>query len=220
MAFVRDRWLRLTDPQRRALLRKAAGYLLGGLRNVDYGPIEAAARFSRTATPGQSAQVAGGLSLVISTDRVSLLIDAMRLQQADANLPLVQPGGGLAPGWRLETHAVPAANWPKVHFAANGSRWDVLVDGERLGPNVTVRARRPGDRFAPLGMGGHHMMLSDFMVNEKVPFALRNRWPLVVSGDDIVWVAGMRLDDRFRVRADTQRVVRLAFVGPEPRKDE
>ena len=220
VTFVRDHWLLLSDAQRRALLRKAAGHLLGGLRNVDYGPIQAAARFSRTAAPGRSAQVMAGLSLVISADRVCLLVDSKRLEHASADLPHVEPGGGLSSGWRLQTNAVQAAEWPKDHVAANGSRWTVFVDGDRLGPNVMVRARRLGDRFAPLGMGGHHMKLSDFMVNEKVPPAVRDQWPLVVSGDDVVWVAGMRLDDRFRVRSDTMRVVRLEFIGPVRREDK
>jgi tRNA(Ile)-lysidine synthetase-like protein len=219
MAFDRVRWLQLTDAQQRALLRKAAGQLLGGLHDIGYQPIESAARFSRTAMPGRSGQVARGLSLVISAELVCLVVDSLRVEQVDSKLPLVQPGGRLAAGWRFETQVVAAAEW-RNRSEAPEARWTVFVDGDRLSSPLSVRSRRPGDRFAPLGMGGHHMKLSDFMVNEKVPAAQRHRWPLVVGGDDIVWVAGLRLDERFRVRADSQRVIRLALIGPEPVEDK
>jgi tRNA(Ile)-lysidine synthase len=148
-----------------------------------------------------------------------LVTGAFRSSWDGSKLPLAQPGGGLAVGWRLETHPVPASEWRETG-KTNASRWTVLVDGDRLLSPITVRPRRPGDRFAPLGMGGRHMKLSDFMVNEKVPVELRSQWPLVVSGDDIIWVAGLRLDERFRVRADTQRVVRLTLVGRQPLEDK
>ncbi len=215
VAFDRYRWLQLSDAQMRALLRMATGKLLGGLRDVDYRPIEAAARFSRTAAPGRSCQVTGGLSLVISSEQVRLAAEAMGVEAANSHLPRVQPDGGLAAGWRLETGLVPASE-RRDPGTSDASRWAVFVDGDRLPLPVTVRGRRPGDQFAPLGMRGHRMKLSDFMVNEKVPVALRSQWPLVVSGDEIVWVAGLRLDERFRVHVDTQRVVRIAFITPEP----
>jgi tRNA(Ile)-lysidine synthase len=41
---------------------------------------------------------------------------------------------------------------------------------------------------------------------------LRDRWPLVVCGDDIVWVAGLRLDERFKVTPETTTVLRLQFA--------
>jgi tRNA(Ile)-lysidine synthase len=218
-AFHRDRWLLLNDAQQRTLLRQAARRLLGGLHDVSYRPIAAAAQFSRTATPGRSCQVTGGLSLVISAEQVRLVTDAFRFQRPDSQFPLVQPGGGLAAGWRLEIYMVPAAEW-REPGQISASRWNVAVDADRLSSPLTVRSRRSGDRFAPLGMAGHHMKLSDFMVNEKMPVALRNQWPLVVSGDDIIWVAGLRLDERFRVRDETQHVVRLTLVGPQPSEDK
>jgi tRNA(Ile)-lysidine synthase len=64
-------------------------------------------------------------------------------------------------------------------------------------------------------MSGHRIKLSDFMINAKLEKALRDRWPLVVCGDEIVWVAGLRLDERFKVESTTERVMRLSFVKNE-----
>jgi tRNA(Ile)-lysidine synthetase-like protein len=217
--FQRDRWLQLSEAQQRALLRMGTRQLLGGLRDVDYRPIAAAARFSRAAAPGRSCEVTGGLMLEVSANEVRLVNAALPRGWADGQVPLAQPDGRLAAGWRLETQVVAAADWREAD-GGRESRWMVSVDGDRLTSPVTIRARRRGDRFAPLGMDGRHMKLSDFMINIKLPAALRNRWPLLVSGDDIVWVAGLRLNEHFRVRADTQQIVRLALIGPERSEDE
>jgi tRNA(Ile)-lysidine synthase len=45
-----------------------------------------------------------------------------------------------------------------------------------------------------------------------VPRDERDSIPLVVSGDDIVWVAGYRADDRYKVRETTKKFVRLGIV--------
>jgi tRNA(Ile)-lysidine synthase len=218
VAFARDRWQQLGDAQQRALLRKATHQLLGGLRDVDYRPIASAARFSRWVRPGRSCQVTGGLVLEVSANQVRLVNTAAESRPTDSAVPQVRSDGRLADGWRLETQVVDAASQSEA-VVADGLRWTTVVDGDRLAGPVTVRARQPGDRFAPLGMGGHRMKLSDFMINVKLPAELRDRWPLVVSGDDLVWVAGYRLDEHFRVRADTQRMIKLTFVGLESSDD-
>ena len=53
--------------------------------------------------------------------------------------------------------------------------------------------------------------LQDFFVDERVRRERRDRVPIVTSGDAIVWVAGMRIDDRFKVTPATTRAIRLRF---------
>jgi tRNA(Ile)-lysidine synthase len=74
---------------------------------------------------------------------------------------------------------------------------------------LTVRNRRPGDRFRPLGLGGGKK-LQDFFVDKKVARQTRDSVPLVVDESDrIVWVAGHTIDERFRVTDPAQGVVVL-----------
>jgi len=73
---------------------------------------------------------------------------------------------------------------------------------ENFGPDVltaslSLRQRRPGDRFRPLGSAGSKK-LQDFFVDEKVPRFQRDTVPLLFSGDRLIWVAGYRIDDRFK----------------------
>jgi tRNA(Ile)-lysidine synthase len=71
---------------------------------------------------------------------------------------------------------------------------DVSVAG--LGPAATVRAWREGDRIRPAGLGGTKT-LQDLFTDRKVPRALRRTLPVVESGGEIVWVAGVAVDERF-----------------------
>jgi tRNA(Ile)-lysidine synthase len=74
---------------------------------------------------------------------------------------------------------------------------------------LSVRNRRPGDRFRPLGLEGHKK-LQDFFVDRKVSRSLRDLVPIVVDKDDrIIWVAGHGIDDEFRVTDPAQAVIVL-----------
>ena len=73
---------------------------------------------------------------------------------------------------------------------------------------MTVRTRRRGDRFTPFGMK-RSVKLQDFLVNLKVPRPERERVPLVLAGEEIIWVVGYRINEHFRVREETRRTIRL-----------
>jgi tRNA(Ile)-lysidine synthase len=95
---------------------------------------------------------------------------------------------------------------------AGGDRATAVVDAD-LVAGLTVRFRRRGDRFRPLGLAGRKT-LQDFFVDRKVPRAERDRTPLVVDGDDrVVWVAGHAISGDFRVTAHTRAVVILRLRG-------
>lgn len=73
---------------------------------------------------------------------------------------------------------------------------------------LEVRAPAPGDRFRPLGSGGSRK-LKDFFIDLKLPRARRKRCPVVLSGGNVVWVAGHRIDERFRLPDDADEAVML-----------
>ncbi|HEX6511048.1 MAG TPA: tRNA lysidine(34) synthetase TilS [Chloroflexota bacterium] len=95
----------------------------------------------------------------------------------------------------------------------DGSGSDIAyLDLPTVGAELRVRTRRPGDRFVPLGMS-QPKKLQDFFVDEHVPLEERDRWPLVTgAGGTIVWVAGMRIDERFKVTSSTTTAIRLQLV--------
>jgi tRNA(Ile)-lysidine synthetase-like protein len=126
-------------------------------------------------------------------------------------VPLLVPGRTVLPGGHvLETEVLlPAA----AEYRAAGPL-EAYLDAAACGRRLWLRTRRPGDRFRPLGLGGQKK-LQDLYVDERVPRSERDRVPLVVSPRGIAWVVGCRLDERFRVRPETARVLHLRWEGPE-----
>ena len=76
---------------------------------------------------------------------------------------------------------------------------------------LIIRPPQRGDKFIPLGSNGH-MKLHDFFINLKVTRAKRAKALVVCLGDTIVWVAGYRIDDRYKVTEQTREVVRLYML--------
>jgi tRNA(Ile)-lysidine synthase len=88
-----------------------------------------------------------------------------------------------------------------------GRPGDVTVSD--LGPELTVRAWRDGDRMRPAGLGGSKS-LQDLFTDRKVPRALRRTLPVIESGGEIVWVAGVAVDERFAAAEVERGVISLA----------
>jgi len=84
------------------------------------------------------------------------------------------------------------------------------VDGDKLVQPLEVRNWKPGDWFIPLGMNGRKK-LSDFFNDVKVSPLEKTNVPVFASDDDIVWVCGKRLDNRYRVTGATRNAIKLTF---------
>jgi tRNA(Ile)-lysidine synthase len=96
---------------------------------------------------------------------------------------------------------------PASAKVGNGSV--AMVRRDSLGGVLSVRNRRPGDRFRPIGLDGQKK-LQDFFVDRKIARETRDSVPLVVDRSDrIVWVAGYGIDEAFRVTDPAQEVIIL-----------
>ena len=88
-----------------------------------------------------------------------------------------------------------------------------LLDADRIQFPLTLRHWRHGDRFYPLGMKGSKL-LSDFFVDQKFTEAQKQSVFLIVSAnDDILWVVGHRIDDRFKLTNGTKFVFVCRLEG-------
>lgn len=86
----------------------------------------------------------------------------------------------------------------------------IVLDADKVQFPLIIRHRREGDFFHPLGLGGKKK-IQDYFVDEKVSKELRDSVPIVASGGEIVWVAGMRMDDRFKTDETTKNFLQLTI---------
>ena len=86
------------------------------------------------------------------------------------------------------------------------------LDFDKIRFPLTLRHWRLGDRFHPLGMNGSKL-LSDFFVDQKfTEWQKRNVFLLVSADGEILWVVGHRIDDRYKVTAETKTVFRCERI--------
>ncbi|WP_413936167.1 tRNA lysidine(34) synthetase TilS [Nitrospira sp. BLG_1] len=90
----------------------------------------------------------------------------------------------------------------------------ILVDADRITHALTIRSWVPGDRFCPRGMGGHSKKLQDFFTDMKIPMARRDRVPLVVAPEGILWIVGYRQDERWVPTSLTTRCLVITVTSP------
>ncbi|RME46755.1 MAG: tRNA lysidine(34) synthetase TilS [Deltaproteobacteria bacterium] len=83
---------------------------------------------------------------------------------------------------------------------------------------LTVRNFRPGDRFQPLGMQGRQK-LKDLFIDRKIPRDRRRKIPILLSGDRILWVVGIRRGEEAKLNAGTKRILEVA-CWPIPQREE
>lgn len=86
-----------------------------------------------------------------------------------------------------------------------------ILDFDSLLPPFQLRVPVPGDRFHPFNAPGSRLA-SDLFVDRKVPAYLRANWPILTDREGIIWVLGLAIAHRARIRPGTSRALHLAVV--------
>lgn len=82
------------------------------------------------------------------------------------------------------------------------------INADRLEFPLSIRARKSGDYFYPLGFG-KKKKLQDYFVDEKIPRDERDSIPILINANgEIVWIVGHRIDERYKIEKDTKKVLK------------
>ncbi len=87
------------------------------------------------------------------------------------------------------------------------------LDYSRLRFPLLWRRWKPGDAFIPLGMK-RTKKVSDFLIDERIPVSDKNRVTVLTSAEEIIWLVGYRVDDRFKVTSETDIVLAIQLESP------
>ena len=94
---------------------------------------------------------------------------------------------------------------------------EAYLDADETGVDLTVRSRRLGDRVRPFGLGGEKK-LQDILVDAKIAARDRDAIPLVCAGDQIVWVVGHCIDERYALNPTSHRAIHLLARSPNSKQ--
>ena len=199
----------------RRIIRWAAEQLRPNLRDLDFAAVQRAL----TVLNGEARGTDLALEIRALSEGERFYLAAReadlpskiwpQLGHEDDLLYLPVPGElSLPDGWLLHCHLPDDVDHARGQALENGNPFRAWVDvGEQPPTQLQIRTRYPGDRIQPLGMEGTSVKLSDLMINAKIPKRARARWPLLLAGERILWVPGLRVSHEYRVCEKSQVVV-------------
>ncbi len=88
---------------------------------------------------------------------------------------------------------------------------EIIVDFEKVVFPLKMRFWENGDAFYPLGMNGKKK-ISDLLINEKVPLSSKKNVFLLLSAEKIMWVVGIRADNRFKISTETKKILHIKIT--------
>ena len=136
--------------------------------------------------------------------------DTLVVVRADETPRAVAPSLLMIPG----TADLGDAGWICAEEVASddvaGTPESVVIDASEISDPLVVDGVRPGDRMRPFGMEGTRK-LSDLLVDAKIPRRDRPATPVVRDSERIVWLAGVRMSEEYRVGPRSARAIRLTW---------
>ncbi|MCC6712176.1 MAG: tRNA lysidine(34) synthetase TilS [Candidatus Dadabacteria bacterium] len=200
-----DKYIRLHSTVRIAVLMRALTETRENLKNVSSIHLSAADAFltSMTASgesvfPGGSVVVKGHGSFLVTTK-----------DDLAKGFSYVIPSTGIwsFPELEVEIEEAPVKGLEE-------EREDVVyLDSDSVKFPIEVRSFKPGDRFVPLGMKSRKKV-KDFFIDRKVPAFMRLRVPIFLSAGEIIWIGGMRIGERAKVKGKPEKVLKLTLLRP------
>ncbi|MDP4177663.1 MAG: tRNA lysidine(34) synthetase TilS [Bacillota bacterium] len=83
-------------------------------------------------------------------------------------------------------------------------------DADKIKDIIILRFRREGDRFTPIGMTGSKK-LKDLFIDLKVPKEERDKIPLICFENEIAWVVGYQISNKFKVNNETKNILEISI---------
>jgi tRNA(Ile)-lysidine synthase len=202
-------FLDLPGPLRSRAVRQILKTMKGNLRRIGRCHIEAVYRIAASNLPQRRVHLPGGVTAAKVYDKV---VFADERKEIPKDYCYVVDGPGTFKmkdlGWSISLEEMD----PNGRRYGEASRWTAFLDADRMSYPLIIRNFRAGDRFVPYGMSGHKKV-KDFFMERKVPSDLRATIPILAQGNRVVWICGFRIDDRFKITPDTEKILKVTIHG-------
>ncbi len=204
----RESFLKQPVALQRLILRLWIEETRGHLRAVDFAHVDALLKLIAGGAPQSRLAIPGGWELVKE-------YETLRLERRARN----QKRLCYSHEYRIGT----ALNIPEAGMTLSSERFsaplaqlpdnllEAVFDAAELPETLTVRNFRQGDRFQPLGMGGHKKV-KDLFIEKKVPLSVRSRVPLLTTGEEILWIPGYGRSEAGKIGPRTKEILSLRVV--------
>lgn len=197
------------------VLRQAVMHAAGSAKGVGSVHYQALSDLVRKGTTGMQAELPRGIKASVSYGVLNVFHDGNPGEEeqcpAEFSRDIEVPGTTVVPeaGAVLEASVHPVLSIDK-YKSLGYNPYVQYFDYDLLKKGIHIRNRRPGDIFRPFGSGGTKK-LKEYFIDSKIPREERSRIPLVCKGNEVVWVIGHKISDKFKVTENTKKVLKIEF---------
>ncbi|MBN2654505.1 MAG: tRNA lysidine(34) synthetase TilS [Nitrospirae bacterium] len=187
----------------RRLIRRAVDETRS-LRGINFLHIEDIIKLIKNGCAGDRIFLPGGLrvikgysTLLLTSEQPSAIIE----QTLDKPSEIIIKEASLI----MKTKMITRDEYDELEIKTKNI---ACVDADKIKWPLIIRRRASGDIFYPLGLGSRKK-LQDFFVDIKLPRDERDAVPLIINKNEIVWIAGHRLDERYKVEKKSNRILKF-----------
>lgn len=201
IALDLQRFLQYNISVKRRVLREVVKQLKGDLLKISFKDIDSILKLSQKGRTGSRVDLP---SVLAEKSYGELILRRGEDKEiGEWKKELVIPGTtSVDSSLEIRSEVMDSSNLPAQLDFQDKTYFD--LDG--LSPPLLVRSRRRGDRFTPFGMDGVKK-LKDLFIEEKIPRKDRNRIPILVDQEGVLWVVGYRRSERAAVGPATRKVL-------------
>lgn len=199
------------------LVRQAFLWLQVGEQSIDRRHVMAVLRLAETSRSNKRINLPGRLTVSRSYDRlVFSLPNGQGPSEEFMEISVKVPGRTILRRRKiwLETQQLDFSQEILQKARDKHDAWTEYVDYNQVSYPLIIRPRKVGDRFWPLG-GPGSKKLSDFFSERKIELRERSQIGLVCDQLGPIWVMGMRIDERVKLRRHTTRVLQMTAKSLE-----
>lgn len=191
------------------VLRIAVSRIKGDLKGIESKHIEDMAALVDKSRTGSVIQLPRGLRAGISYSVLKVYCQKAPVER-DFSYALAVPGITYAEKIKASVEASMESLSPNVdkYERIGYNSLEQFFDYDSLKRGINIRNRRVGDIFAPYRSNGSKR-LKEYFIDNKIPREKRDEIPLIASNEEVVWIIGHKISDKFKVTENTKRVLRL-----------
>jgi tRNA(Ile)-lysidine synthase len=220
LLFKRSEWGKLDEAIQYRLLIKAADRLVPGLRDLGFLELQRARKAVDEIVP----RVDFKAGILIQNQPETFLLSLGRFDLPQTQFPqipdltplklMIKKPAKLQAGWQIKAELVDKKDYDRLPPDIKQHSEHAWLNPADLEWPLVVRPPIERERWSPLGMVHKHQKMSDFFINEKIPHTARRYWPVVCSAGSILWVAGLRIAQAWRLTGDEVEVLHLELIPP------
>lgn len=156
---------------------------------------------------GISGKLFQSASHIVLIDRENLILEEVAVDESDFEIEIEENKREVKIGGRCLSLTKKDRNANDTVLKVQNS---ALINYDKLIFPLTVRKWRPGDVFQPLGMNGRRKKLSDLFIDLKMSQFAKKQVLVLLNGDgEIIWVVGVRLDERYKVMEGVVHILQV-----------